>query len=161
MGNVGIATTINSLISVTKNEDAREKYLTFEVNGKKYGISVSNVISVDQIQEATTMPGLPYYAKGNINYYGTIVPLIDLSLRLGEVEQEYTSQAGIIVVDIDGVQIGFMVGAIKEIHNINDEQISPPPSLCSEAGGRVMVGVALIEKDIVFLLNSRALACDK
>ena len=142
-------------------EDLSKKYLTFKVGGQMYGISISNVIEIVKIQEATSMPELPYYAKGIINLRGRVVPLIDVNLRFGKAEQEYTDRTCIIIVDIDNVHVGFIVDAVDEVLDINDDKISQPPSLSSDASSRFVVGVGRMEKCIVLLLNSRMLVSDE
>jgi len=133
------------------------KYLTFILGGQPYGVSISSVISIEKIAEITAMPEQPNYVKGNINYSGIIVPIIDLNLRLGKAETELTEYSSILVVNIDGADVGFIIDATGELIDIDDDKISPPPSLSSDIGNRVIEGVSLVANNVVFLLNIETL----
>jgi len=141
-------------------DDLSNKYLTFKIDGQMYGISIANVIEIVKIQPATTMPELPFYAKGIINLRGRVLPLIDVNLRFNKPEQEYTDRTCIIIVDIDDKHVGFIVDAVDEVLDIDSEKISPPPAFSGGGQNRFVTGVGKMEKHIVLLLNARLLVSD-
>jgi chemotaxis-related protein WspB len=57
--------------------------LTFEVNGQKYGLDVSDILEVLPAVPVRRLPQVPDYVAGVFRYHGTIVPLIDLSCLIG------------------------------------------------------------------------------
>jgi purine-binding chemotaxis protein CheW len=142
------------------NDDMDIKYLTFKIDNQFFGMSIRHVIEIVQIQPATAMPDLPYYAKGIINLRGRVVPLIDVNLRFGKPEKEYTDRTCIIIVDIDGVHIGFIVDAVEEVLDITPDMISPPPRFSAADENRYVTGVCKLETYMVLLLDSRMMFSD-
>ena len=61
----------------------RGKYLTFLVGDVGYGIEISYVVEIISVQEITLVPHTHAYVKGIINLRGTVVPVIDMGMRLG------------------------------------------------------------------------------
>lgn len=149
---------INEVIRQSATDgDVSMKYLTFQIDGQHYGISISNVIEIVQMQPATELPELPPYAKGIINLRGRVVPLIDVSLRFGKPEREYTDRTCIIIVDIADVHVGLIVDLVEEVLDIESGQISAPPAFSSDASSRYVIGIGKLDKCMVLLLDSRLL----
>lgn len=145
---------------MTVEEDISMKYLTFQISGQTYGISIRNVIEIVQVQPVTELPELPYYAKGIINMRGRVIPLIDVNLRFNKPEQQYTDRTCIIIVDINSMYVGFIVDAVEEVLDIDNSLISPPPSFSADQSGRFVTGIGKMEKSIVLLLDTRLLLSD-
>ncbi|WRS27586.1 chemotaxis protein CheW [Oscillospiraceae bacterium MB08-C2-2] len=141
-------------------EDVAEKYLTFDVSGQVYGISISNVIEISKIQAITPIPEFPVYAKGIINLRGKVIPLIDLNLRFGHHEKEYTDRTCIVIVDIEGLQVGFIVEAVDEVMDISKAQIAPPPKFSAERSNRYVVGVGKLTDRMVLILDGKLVLSD-
>lgn len=136
------------------------KYLTFLIDGQYYGISLTYVIEIVQIQSVTELPELPSYVKGIINLRGKVVPLVDAGLRFGKPEKEYTDRTCIIIIDIDGKHVGFIVDSVEEVLDIEKGDISPPPSFFEDASGSYITGIGKLDRYMVLLLDSRSLFSD-
>ena len=140
-------------------QDVSNKFLTFFIGGKLYGLSIINVNGITQIQEITPKPELPFYVKGIINMRGTVIPLIDVNLRFGNMEEPYTDRTCIITLEISGNQVGFIVDAVEAVLDIPDENISPPPPITGSTSGYI-TGIGKCGErgtKIVLLLDSYAL----
>lgn len=107
-----------------------EKYLTFYLGGQLLALGGSYVSEIIFPQEATWVPGLPDYIPGVINLRGKILPLVDLKGKLGITgTSEKMNNAGIIVVSWENHLAGLIVDQVKNVTNLGDETIEPPPSL--------------------------------
>lgn len=140
--------------------DISMKYLTFQIDGQYYGISIVHVIEIVQLQTVTGLPELPYYVKGIINLRSRIVPLIDMNLRFGKPEREYTDRTCVIIVDIDGVHVGLIVDTVEEVADIENSLISPPPAFCADASAQYVMGIGKLDKYMVLILDSRLIFPD-
>ncbi len=129
------------------------KYLTFSSADQHYAFSIVNVIEIIEIPAFTTVPESQEYFKGIINLRGRIIPLVDVRLRFGKPEIEYTSRTCVIVVDIGGMEIGFIVDAVEAVIDIVESQISPPPSITLDRSGRYVMGIARVDDRIILLLD--------
>ena len=129
------------------NPDLESKWLTFWLDGQLFGSSIRYVEQIVSMMPITEVPEYPYYSKGIINIRGTIVPLIDLRLRLGKEEAAYTEHTCIIICRIGEDQIGFIADSVDAVMTIRPEQISAPPQIGEESTNRYLLGIARLEND--------------
>ena len=73
------------------------KYLTFALGEEEYGVAILNVQEIKGYAPVTPIPNTPPYVKGVMNLRGTIVPVIDLRLRLGMPVADYGPFTVIVV----------------------------------------------------------------
>lgn len=115
------------------------KYLTFQVDDGDYGIEISYVTEIIEVQEITPVPQTPEYIKGITNLRGTIAPIIDMRLRFGHSETVYTDRTCIIVLSLDDVSIGLIVDEVHEVADIDETNIQPPPKSTGNAAKNYFV----------------------
>lgn len=127
------------------NEEIRGKFLTFWTDGQLFGIPIAEVVQIVGVQDITTMPDYPAYMKGIIHLRGSVIPLMDVRLRLGKAEEAYTDRTCIIITNICNTYFGLIVDGVDEVTHIDDAQISPPPQVGSESENKYLTGVATLE----------------
>ncbi|MDR1736205.1 MAG: chemotaxis protein CheW [Oscillospiraceae bacterium] len=113
--------------AVPVTDEMENMYLNFSVGSEIYGIEIRYVIQIIGMQEITEMPEMPHGTKGFINLRGNVIPVVSVRLRFGKPEEEYTQRTCIIVVHVDGKEIGLIVDGIQETITIEPDNISPPP----------------------------------
>ncbi|MCL2226444.1 MAG: chemotaxis protein CheW [Oscillospiraceae bacterium] len=114
-------------IDVALEDVMRGKFLTFLVGDVGYGIEISYVVEIISVQEITLVPHTHAYVKGIINLRGNVVPVIDMGMRFGQGEIEYTDKTCIIVLSMDDMSVGILVDGVQDVSNIEDENIQDPP----------------------------------
>ena len=134
------------------------KYLTFTLGKEEYGLGILSVREIIGVMEITAVPHTPPYIKGVINLRGRVIPVMDLRLRFGMPESEYTERTCIIVVEVPSpsgpFQVGMVVDSVSEVSNITAAEIEPPPSLGSHvADAANILGMAKIKDSVKILLN--------
>ena len=132
---------------------AEEKYLTFWTDGELYGIPISDVVQIISMQGITPLPDFPAYAKGVINLRGNIIPVIDIRIRFGKAEIEYTDNTCIVVTSIEDSYMGFIVDAVDEVTDLDEDSISPPPKVSRDVTNRYLTGIGQIGDKVVLLLD--------
>lgn len=140
MGN-NDATKPYSLADGIKNE-MEEKYLTFWTANQLFAIPISEVEQIVGLQEITEIPEYPFYAKGIINLRGSVIPVIDIRLRLGKPEIEYGDRTCIIIIEICSRNFGFIVDQVSEVTTIPDDKISQPPDMNQDTLNQFVKGIA-------------------
>lgn len=132
-------------------------YLTFCLEEEVFAANVSKVLNILEMTKVTKVPKAPGYMKGVINLRGQVLPLIDTRIKFGMKETEYTTNTCILVLDInidnESVQLGAIVDAVREVVEIDDKNVQPPPSIGSKYKSEFINGVAQINEDFVMLLN--------
>ena len=73
--------------------------LTFTVAGESYAIESRRVVEVLPLVPARPIPHTPGYVRGVFTYRGSLVPLVDLGRRLGNVALEERLSTRVIVVE--------------------------------------------------------------
>ena len=135
-------------------------YLTFVLNEEQYGLEILKVNAILSLMPFTPLPQAPHYVKGVINLRGKIIPVIDARLRFGMMEADHTSATCIIVVDLNGVQMGMIVDTVKDVINIAEDQIEDPPRYGASADSEYIRGLGKIGKEVKILLNIDAVLGD-
>ena len=79
--------------------DREGKYLTFSLADEEYGIRILKIREIIGMMPVTAMPLTPPFVKGVINLRGKVIPVVDLRLRLGMQEIDYTESTCIIVIE--------------------------------------------------------------
>jgi len=152
---------LNVLNSDLDEDTLKGKYLTFYTDNQLFGISIADVVQIVGIQEITAVPEFPSYAKGVINLRGIIIPIIDVRLRLKKEEIGYNERTCIIVTNINGSYIGFIVDEVNEVTNIDNENISDPPQMGSDYTNTFIIGIAKLNNHIVLLIDLKKVLNEK
>ena len=117
--------------AVLLDNDRGGKYLAFELGREEFAIRVLKVREIMGIQDITAVPHTPAHVKGVINLRGKVIPVIDLRLKFGLPEQEYTQRTCIIVVQVQReaapALMGIMVDAVAEVLNLAGTDIEDTP----------------------------------
>lgn len=128
-----------------ENAEIQGKYLTFWTDEQLFGIPIAEVVQIVGVQEITTMPDYPSYMKGIIHLRGSVIPLMDVRLRLGRTEAEYTDRTCIIITNINERYFGLIVDGVDEVTHIEDAQIADPPRVGGDSENKYLTGVATLE----------------
>lgn len=152
--------------------DREGKYLTFSLSEEEYGIGILKVKEIIGMMTITKMPQVPAYVKGVINLRGKVIPVVDLRLKFGLEEMEYTDRTCIIVMEIKSntgsVLMGIVVDAVSEVLNIKATDIEDTPTFgvrletdfilgMAKAGGGVKI---LLDIDKVVSAQETAIVCE-
>lgn len=143
--------------AVKAMKDREGKYLTFALSDEEYGISILKVKEIIGMMPITTVPQTPEFVKGVINLRGKVIPVMDLRLKFGMDEIEYTERTCIIVVEIAGssgtILMGIVVDSVSEVLNIKGDDIEDAPTFGTSLDTEYISGMAKIEGGVKILLD--------
>ncbi len=137
------------------------QYIKIAVGEEFYGIDISIVDNIVRMQRITRVPNVAEYIKGVINLRGEIVPIMNLRLKMGIEEIEYTKTTRIIIIktEIAG-KIGLIVDAVKEVVALEDDQIEKLPYDNSDENHFVS-SVGKVDGTLISLLDIGAVLAEK
>ncbi len=142
-------------------DDHGGKYLTFKLANEEYGVEILKVREINGLMEITTVPQMPAHMKGVINLRGKVIPVVDLRLKFGLEEIDYTEETCIIVVDV-GKEIGIMVDTVSEVLDVSGENVEPPPTISKSVDTSFILGMGKVGEDVKILLDiDRVLTCEE
>jgi purine-binding chemotaxis protein CheW len=143
-----------------KTDPRAGKYITFRLGSEEFAIQVMRVREIVGIQEITAVPHTPHGVKGVINLRGKVIPVVDLRLKFGLVELEYSQRTCIIVVQIDGgagsLLVGVIVDAVSEVLTLQPSDIEDTPDFGTGVALPYLLGMAKIKGKVKILLDINA-----
>ena len=129
------------------------KYLTFVLGGEEYGVEILRVREIIGVMDITSVPKTPDFVKGVINLRGKVIPVVDLRLKFAMEEAERTEETCIIVVDVDGLEMGTVVDKVSEVQDIPGEEIEDAPEFGSNVDTRFILGMGKAGGRVTILLD--------
>ena len=132
-------------------------YLTFKIGEELFGANVSKILSILELTKITRIPRTPDFIRGVINLRGAVLPIIDIRLKFGLTQTEFTSNTCILVLEIDmdsvSVKIGALVDSVQEVLELEDKDILPPPNMGNKYKSDFIEGMFKLDNSFVVLLN--------
>jgi purine-binding chemotaxis protein CheW len=141
-----------------KTDNRTGKYLAFHLGREEFAIQVLKVREIMGIQDITAVPQTPPFVKGVINLRGKVIPVVDLRLKFGLPEIEYTQRTCIIVVQIQGADgnvalTGIVVDEVSEAVNIAAGEIEDTPDFGDGVATPYILGMAKSKGKVKILLD--------
>ena len=133
------------------------QYLTFFLSERSYGVPVSSVREINRMTQITPVPRTPVFISGVMNLRGKIIPVIDLRKRFGLPANEHSEQSRIVVVEVHGRVIGFIVDRVSEVLRINSKIVEPAPPMACSVDSDFIAGVGKLEDRLLILLDLQKL----
>lgn len=144
--------------SKTKESVDVEQEIIFELVGfrlgeEEFGININNVHEINRMVEITPVPRAPHFVMGVINLRGKVVPVLSLRKRLNTDEKEADSKTRIVVVEVKGTVVGFIVDEVTEVLRIPARSVEPAPDLVAGIQSDYIKGVAKLNARLMILLD--------
>lgn len=134
-------------------QSRRERYLTFYLGEEQYGIAIDRIKEIIAMMKVTHVPKTPEYIKGVINLRGSIIPVVDTRLRFGMETRESDMNTTIVIVEVDKVNIGFIVDRVEEVASIDSANLSEPPKFGNNIDTDFICSMAQMEENVVMILD--------
>lgn len=131
----------------------RLELITFGISGQLFGLDIMAIREIRAWSPVTRLPRVPDYVAGVVNLRGAVLPVIDLSMRLGWPPTETTSRNPIIVTMIDGQSRGLIVHDVNDIVSIDPATLQHPDTIAQDQITMFLQGVAPIGDDMVMVLD--------
>ncbi len=144
--------------NVVKNltQGSRE-LIAFRIGDQEFCVNIMSVREIRGWTPATALPHSPSYMMGVINLRGAVLPILDLSARLGMKPADPTARHVIIVAQAKTKVVGLLVDAVSDILTVTDENIQPTPEVSSELERQFARGILAIDKRMICLIELEAL----
>jgi purine-binding chemotaxis protein CheW len=143
----------------------QSQYLGFHMAGEEYAIGILRVREILEYDTVTKVPTTPASIRGVINLRGSVVPVIDLAVKLGLPESVVTKRSCVVVVEIvlDGERtvMGLLADAVSQVIDLPAAEIEPPPPFGTRIRVECLLGMGRAGKKFVLLLDiDRLLSTD-
>jgi purine-binding chemotaxis protein CheW len=138
--------------AATAAQGARE-YLSFKLGAEEYGIDILKVQEIRGYENPTRVGGAPPHIKGLINLRGIIVPIVDLRMRFGLAEVVYDASTVVIILDVGGRVLGFVVDSVCDVTALTPAQIKPAPGFDERADSDFIFGLGSTDERMLILMD--------
>ena len=129
------------------------KFVKIRLDKEWYGIPIAIVENIVRMQRITRVPGSDYWIKGVINLRGKVVPVYSLRLKMGMEEGEELRSTRIIILRVDGDDVGMIVDEVREVVNVRNEDIEKMYYDSTNPYASYLYGVGKIGDDLITLLD--------
>jgi purine-binding chemotaxis protein CheW len=133
------------------------QFLTFMLGGEMFAMGILAIKEIIEYSTLTEVPMMPASVRGVINLRGSVVPVVDLSVRFGRTPGAVTKRTCIVIVEVtlnDTRQdVGVVVDAVNEVLEIPQEDIEPPPTFGTRIRTDFIQGMGKINNRFVILLE--------
>jgi purine-binding chemotaxis protein CheW len=133
--------------------------VSFHVGGEEFGLNILRVQEIIRVQQLTRVPNSPDFVDGVINLRGKVIPVIALRKRFGLEDLPQDKQTRIVVVEVHGTVLGFIVDSVSEVLRIPADTVEPPPRL-GKVEREYVSGVGKLDNRLLILLDVDQLMSD-
>jgi purine-binding chemotaxis protein CheW len=132
-------------------------YLTFTLGEEVFAVDVQKVREVLDFTSITKVPRTPDFMRGVINLRGSVVPVIDMRLKFGMEVTEETVDTCVIVMEVrlddETTVIGALADSVKEVFDLDPEQIEPPPRIGTSLNTEFIHGMGKHNEQFIIILD--------
>ncbi|WP_341861990.1 chemotaxis protein CheW [Gymnodinialimonas sp. 57CJ19] len=134
-------------------EKSTQEVVAFCVAEQDFCFDIMSVREIRGWTETTTLPHAQSYVKGVINLRGSVVPVVDLSDRLGFGPSEPSARHVIIITVVEGQTIGLLADVVSDILAVSDDAMHAVPEMVSDQVKAFISGVVLVEDRMIRRLD--------
>lgn len=136
-------------------------YLSFFLSDRLLAINLLAVREIIECCAITAIPSTPAFVRGAINLRGNVIPVLDLSLRMGFDSTEIKKRTCIIVVECtletEILQVGLLVDTVHQVLDILLDHLEDPPSLGGTIKTEFIESMGKLNDRFVVILNIKEL----
>ena len=108
-----------------------EQLLTFVIGDDEYGIAILRVREIAEYRPLTPVPMTPSWMRGVMNLRGTVVPVVDLAVKLGLEPTRVSRRTCLVIVEMEqegeDLVLAVMVDGVSRVADVPREDIQETP----------------------------------
>lgn len=142
-------------VSRETSTDQRQDLVTFRLDQQAYALPITPVNRILEMVAITPVPQVRRPVVGVINLHGSTVPVVDMRQHFGLPEVPWQLDPHIVLVQINGRQVGLIVDEVLDVLSLPGDQITPPANILPEELGEVPLlrGLAHTPNGTVLVLD--------
>ncbi|NKN35440.1 purine-binding chemotaxis protein CheW [Agrobacterium sp. a22-2] len=126
--------------------------IAFRLNDQSFCVKTRSIREIRGWAPVTPIPHAPYEVLGVINLRGTVIPIIDLAVKLGMPGTEASERSAIIVTDVNNMTLGLLVEGVSDILTVPAESLQPVPQTAGQAA-KFSEGILAHQDAMICFLN--------
>lgn len=134
------------------------QFLTFTIADEHFGMDLHQTREIIEYAGITQVPLMPQFISGVINLRGEVVPVIDLSVRLGRKPITIHKRTCVIVIELHSSEqncvLGLLADAVNEVIDISTSDIEDAPAFGAKIRAEFIQGIAKNGDEFIVLLDA-------
>lgn len=148
-----LATQAGTTDAAAASGERQLQLVTFELAEEEFAVDILAVREINRMMELTRVPQSPPEVEGVINLRGKIIPVLDLRKRFSLPVGERDEHNRIVVVEVHGKVLGFIVDRVHEVLRISSGIVEPAPAMVCSIDSDFIAGVGKLNDRLLILLD--------
>ena len=141
------------MVNAVSSSEGYQELIAFRIGEQEFCVDIMSVREIRGWTPATPLPHAQKFVQGVINLRGSVLPIIDLSARLGLGFTTPEARHVIIVVRHGEQEAGLLVDAVCDILSVTCDIIQPTPNVASETVRSFVRGILAVEGRMIGLVG--------
>jgi purine-binding chemotaxis protein CheW len=133
-------------------ESHARQLVVFTLGTEQYALPIEHVHEIIRYDEPRSVASPVPWVRGVISLRGRIVPIYDLSARLG-LQAQHGEATKIVIVEADSETVGVVVDEVEEVLTVADTDFEDVPGSDSE----MIEAIVKLGERLVVLLKSNTI----
>lgn len=129
------------------------KLVTFRLGDDYFATDVHAVERVLRYAVPTSVPDMPDYIQGVMDYQERVLPVVDLRRRFELPAREADGDTRTLILNVSGEWIGVVVDSVTEVSPFDPALVAPPPALFRGLAGEYLKGIVRRGERLVIFLD--------
>lgn len=136
-----------------------QQFLMLTLGEELYALPIEHIREIIEFGGLTEIPMMPAFLRGVINLRGSVVPVVDLSVRFGHERTTIGRRTCIVIVEVvqeGAVQmLGIIVDAVNEVLAVAANQVETRPAFGARIRADFIAGILNRNEQFVIVLDIR------
>jgi purine-binding chemotaxis protein CheW len=133
------------------------QYLSFFIAGEEYAVGILQVREIIEYDTVTRVPSAPEWIRGVTNLRGSVLPVIDLAMKLGLPQSIVHPRSCIVVVEVtfqgEKLVMGVLADAVGQVLDLGPGDVEPPPAFGTPVHAEYLIGMGRAGRKFTLLLD--------
>ena len=130
-----------------------EKFLSVRVADETYGINIMQIKEIIKPRQVTEVPYSPSYVCGVISLRGVIIPVLDMTRRLGLKRETRGARERVVVVKYSAGLCGLLVDQVIQFDRIARDDFELAPAVTDGIDRIFVSSIGRIGPRMIIILN--------
>ena len=134
-------------------DDQLLEIIAFMLHDQQFCVRTISIREIRGWGPVTPLPHTPPEVMGVMNLRGSVIPIVDLAVKLGMPPAQTTERSAIVVTNVRGRTIGLMVDRVSDILTVSTSDLQAVPTAAGLSTPGYAEGMFARGKDMICFLN--------
>jgi purine-binding chemotaxis protein CheW len=132
---------------------ALKQIVAFRLGADLFAADIFSVERVLRYTVPRSVPGLPPWIEGIVDFHGSVVPVVDMRKRFETSGSGSDSTVRLMVLTLEGALVAAIVDEVLDVMQLGSGQLAPPPPMFKGLKADYVAGMAMRGERIVVVLD--------